>query len=325
MSEAATLVASAPAQEPCDCCGANDWRPLLTAWPVQKCRGCGQVVAQDRYAGLKLPDLYGEEFAGAAVHPTYTFDGQAGHIRDELLWRRRLERMQGYRESGRLLDVGCSVGALMNLARQMGWAPQGVETSAWACDFTRAHYQLPVHCGLLQEGVFEDGSFDAVISSHTLEHVPKPRNLLRQFLRVLRPGGVALIVVPTQFASLTYRWWAKPSGEPPPRHVQFYYRTTMCRLLRASGFQVARVEVNLQLAYLAQLATGSKQVRASMERRSDQLNAAPGGGAGAWATRRVKALCNLAAKWGDFGDELTVYAVKPPASAARAAGAASGS
>ena len=45
---------------------------------------------------------------------------------------------------------------------------------------------------------FPDGSFDAVFSSHTLEHLylSQTRSLLRECLRVLRPGGVVRHVVP---------------------------------------------------------------------------------------------------------------------------------
>lgn len=51
----------------------------------------------------------------------------------------------------------------------------------------------------LQEGLpFEDGAFDAVYSSHMLEHLPRPLVLgfLEDCFRVLRPGGVIRLVVP---------------------------------------------------------------------------------------------------------------------------------
>lgn len=45
---------------------------------------------------------------------------------------------------------------------------------------------------------FPDGSFDAIFSSHTLEHLylSQTKSLLRECLRVLRPGGIARHVVP---------------------------------------------------------------------------------------------------------------------------------
>jgi len=43
---------------------------------------------------------------------------------------------------------------------------------------------------------FPDSSFDVVIAHHLLEHVPDDHLVLREFARVLRPGGTALLAVP---------------------------------------------------------------------------------------------------------------------------------
>lgn len=48
----------------------------------------------------------------------------------------------------------------------------------------------------IQELPYESGSFDAIICSHVLEHVPDDRQAMRELLRVLRPGGWALVMVP---------------------------------------------------------------------------------------------------------------------------------
>ena len=46
---------------------------------------------------------------------------------------------------------------------------------------------------------FPDGSYDLVVCSHVLEHVPDDRAALREMHRVLRPGGVALLQHPVDF------------------------------------------------------------------------------------------------------------------------------
>jgi len=43
---------------------------------------------------------------------------------------------------------------------------------------------------------FPDGSFDAVICNHVLEHVPDDGRAMREIHRVLKPGGWALLLVP---------------------------------------------------------------------------------------------------------------------------------
>lgn len=47
-----------------------------------------------------------------------------------------------------------------------------------------------------------DASFDAILCSEVLEHVPEPTHALDEFLRLLRPGGKLILTAP--FASLVH-------------------------------------------------------------------------------------------------------------------------
>lgn len=43
---------------------------------------------------------------------------------------------------------------------------------------------------------YEDDSFDRLIAAHVLEHLPKPHEVLQEWTRVLKPGGVLTLVLP---------------------------------------------------------------------------------------------------------------------------------
>lgn len=64
---------------------------------------------------------------------------------------------------------------------------------------------------------FDDGSQDAVYSSHCLEHVADPAAVVREWLRVVRIGGYVVTVVPHQY--LYERRVALPSAHPDHRHL----------------------------------------------------------------------------------------------------------
>lgn len=51
-------------------------------------------------------------------------------------------------------------------------------------------------CADLQRQPFADGAFDLVITQDVLEHVPEPREALREIARTLRPGGHHVFTVP---------------------------------------------------------------------------------------------------------------------------------
>lgn len=93
---------------------------------------------------------------------------------------------------GRLIDLGCGkvplYGAYRDLVQTItcvDW-PQSVHTSP----------HLDCEVDLSQSLPFESESFDVVILSDVLEHVPEPLLLWKEMARVLAPGGHALINVP---------------------------------------------------------------------------------------------------------------------------------
>ncbi len=53
------------------------------------------------------------------------------------------------------------------------------------------HYESPLH-----EIPVEDGFFDTIICNAVLEHVENPEQVLAEFARVCRPGGVLYLCVP---------------------------------------------------------------------------------------------------------------------------------
>lgn len=91
---------------------------------------------------------------------------------------------------------------------------------------------------------FDDSSFDIVICSHVLEHIPNDELALTELNRILRPGGQALILVPQDRSrNITYEDPAITTGEGRKEafgqgdHVRWYGRDVRERLASA-GFEV---------------------------------------------------------------------------------------
>jgi len=78
---------------------------------------------------------------------------------------------------------------------------------------------------------FDDASFDTVISTQVIEHVPEPHVMLREIARVLRPGGVVLVTAP-------FAW---PLHEVP-HDFQRFTRYGLEYLATAAGLTVDRVD-----------------------------------------------------------------------------------
>lgn len=92
---------------------------------------------------------------------------------------------------------------------------------------------------------FDDHAFDVIICSHVLEHIPDDRKAMRELLRVLKPGGWAILQVPIDLNRA--ETFEDPTITDPAErqrlfgqddHVRWYGRDYPNRL-RESGFEVS--------------------------------------------------------------------------------------
>ena len=152
-----------------------------------------------------------------------------------------LDVLEPYRGAGRLLDVGCSIGLFLDLARQRGWDGLGIEFAPRALAYARDEYGLEVLDVPLEEAGFESESFDAVGLLSVLEHTNEPRRMLADVGRVLRPGGAAYVVVPN-VESLACRVLHERARTFDGRnHLVYFSASTLRDCLDRSGFDMPYV------------------------------------------------------------------------------------
>lgn len=77
----------------------------------------------------------------------------------------------------------------------------------------------------------EDGRFDAIVFNQVMEHLPKPRDVLRELHRVMKPGGAMLATAP-----LFYEEHEQPYDFY--RYTQFAWR----HLMEEAGFEIERLD-----------------------------------------------------------------------------------
>ncbi len=139
-------------------------------------------------------------------------------------------------EAGRLLDVGCSIGQFLDLARGEGWTVEGVELNTDACAVARKEYGLQVHNAKLEEIGFEPECFDVITLWGVFEHLTDPNAMLRTVRGLLKPGGLVLFFVPNGH-SLIIRMTREHNSTVSGRaHLWYFTPQTMTRILEKNGF-----------------------------------------------------------------------------------------
>ncbi len=134
----------------------------------------------------------------------------------------------------RALDVGCGNGLMLRYLRFLGYEPWGVEISEWAADYARTVVgEERVTTGTLQEAGYPDGHFRLVTLVHVLEHLDEPAPLLAEVRRVLEPGGLLYVEVPSSERDV--------SDYLIGDHFWFYCVDALRYLLTCAGFRDVRI------------------------------------------------------------------------------------
>jgi SAM-dependent methyltransferase len=151
-------------------------------------------------------------------------------------WIRDAESHVG---KGRLLEVGAGAGGFVKVAIDRGWKAHATEISRTASDALRAT-GAEVFLGEVSAAQFSDATFDLVVALEVIEHLEQPASQLREWRRVLRPGGLLLVTTPN-FRGLTGRLLGIRWRVVDPEHLGYFTSRTLAAALAAAGYSRARI------------------------------------------------------------------------------------
>lgn len=227
----------------CDSCGCPDYSILYPArgsftntylitdrsygqhLQIVTCLKCGLVQAFPQITPKQTVSRYQSfvdpEYEREAVNRSRNCD-------------RVLSQLEKYCPPGRLLDVGCATGLLVERAKARGWQAEGIEPSKWAAQIGQSK-GLTIYQGTLDSVKLKAASFDAITCIDVIEHVNSPHTLLRQLASLLKPGGMLAIVTPNIHSRLAKvmgeKWW-----HIRPDHFYYFSPATLTALCLLTGF-----------------------------------------------------------------------------------------
>ncbi len=85
---------------------------------------------------------------------------------------------------------------------------------------------------------FDDGAFDRIIAAEVLEHIPDDTRAIAELARVLKPGGLGAITVPSWLPEKVCWALSDEYHEVEGGHVRIYGRRELDQKLDAAGFEV---------------------------------------------------------------------------------------
>ncbi len=156
----------------------------------------------------------------------------------------------GLRPGDRVLDLGCGFGRHAYQAARLGARVVALDAGADEVANVRATLGVMVEAGELDGGLgagvvqgdalrlpFPDDTFDRVIASEVLEHIPDDQAAMAELSRVLRPGGTMAVTVPRYGPELVNWALSDEYHGVPGGHVRIYRRSQLVARLQGAGLE----------------------------------------------------------------------------------------
>lgn len=214
----------------------SETRPLaLTGVGSQylRCKECDLAFVRNKPPASSLEPQYLEDSTSTVSYY------QATARTDRLTFHRRLRLMAKFHSHrGRLLDIGCSIGTLMSVAREMGWEVEGLEPNPKAANLARKK-GFTIHEGFFVEEHVRKlpGGYQCVVMSDVIEHISNPVEALRLAKELLGPKGFLLLSTPNLES-----FWCKKFQLKPVEHLFLFSSENLRRLLERLGLKIYHLQ-----------------------------------------------------------------------------------
>ncbi len=147
-----------------------------------------------------------------------------------------LDQFEPYRQSGKILEIGCGEAYFLDEAKAKNWKAFGTEISVPLLENARKKDHT-VFESLEKIPLSEYGQFDIIICLEVIEHLPDPKYYAQKFGQLLRPGGCLYMTTPN-FNSLARFILGKSWNNIVfPEHLCYFTGKTMKRLLTTFNFK----------------------------------------------------------------------------------------
>ena len=196
--------------------------------------------------GLILDGRWRYDLMGWFVD-TFLFRGQWQEL------RRKTVTLASIQPGEHVLDVGCGTGTLaLEVARRAGRAGRvtGIDPSSEQIARARskaARHNVPVdfQIGVIEHLAFPDQTFDVVLSTLMMHHVPAPlkRQGLAEIARVLKPGGRLVIA--------DFKPKKERQGQAARFHAGGSSMQDLAVMISDAGFEQLEMEEMLPLRFTA--------------------------------------------------------------------------
>lgn len=248
------------------------------------------------------PDLMAYHYGTFA---TYELFGDASALRAAPPSRHAARFLSLARDTGlapgRVYEVGCASGEMLNQFRRDGWQVGGCDPSPSAVAQAKAVFGIEVDLGGEEDTLPRQRDLDLILICHVLEHLYDPAAALKRFHDALAPGGHLILEVPCA---------TEPDILPPGwftfEHLHYYHSAILDRLLRHAGFETMEMRIALRAQHYPVIAIAARRAGIGASQTPGDAQAAIGMGRD-YVARDTSLWADTARKLSDLTGPVFIY------------------
>jgi 2-polyprenyl-3-methyl-5-hydroxy-6-metoxy-1,4-benzoquinol methylase len=206
---------------------------------IAKCKDCSLQFMNPQYTDAYLDDYY----------TNYTENEDFDYWNEAAVYGHGfyLSLVEKYIKPGKLLDIGCGNGHLMEAGIKRGWEVQGYDVAEQSVEAVAKRLNVPVYHGDFFQ--CDPGKDLDVISMHqVLEHLRDPNSYLEKVHALLKKDGYLFIAVPNiksfsnHLKHVQEKLGIRKKGigkyYDTSHHLTYFVPKTLKSLLKKHGFEV---------------------------------------------------------------------------------------
>lgn len=240
------------------CLARDRFQPSGEIYRLARCRACAFTYLLDGSDAKRPEELYPAAYFASPKAYTGRSGPRPELVRIEKLsskLRSALERLYfsaiySYRllkvrrirpTAKTILDLGSGGGEFVKLCVRAGFEAWGVDLRSSLDTGVSQGDRAKIFHGDFQQCDLPINYFDIITMYHSLEHFHRPLDVLKKINKLLKSGGLLLVLVPNidslQFRLFRGRWFAIEA----PRHRVHFSPVTLRDALEKEGFQIEKL------------------------------------------------------------------------------------
>ncbi len=228
----------------CPICKGNTFEPFNRCidfttskeeFAIIRCKRCNLLITSPRPDSNSIGKYYqSENYISHTNSSKNLIDKIYKTVRSfTLQWK--LNLIQSYKPSGKILDYGCGTGEFLNTCKTANWVCTGVEPSVAAREKASQLTHLKIVGTLSQT---DHSKFDIITLWHVLEHVENLNEKLSELKSYLAEGGIIFIAVPNHESIDAKIYQSNWAAYDVPRHLWHFSKENMRTLLQSHGLNL---------------------------------------------------------------------------------------